>query len=319
MDVTAARDRCESITEAVSRNVVIDDAVLREVLTGFIADGHVLLEDVPGTGKTLTARTLADTLGLSFSRIQCTPDLLPADITGSEVFDEDSRTFDFQPGPLFAHVVLADEINRASPKTQSALLEAMAEGQVSVGNESYPLPEPFFVIATQNPIESAGTFELPAAQLDRFMIKTELGYPDLEGELALLERRADRERRIEPVDTVCTDVDIETIRRAQESIRVRDEVRRYIAQLARATRDDSRISTGVSPRATERIFEATRATAVLHGRDYATPADAKSVMPAVLGHRISLTSDARVNGVTRDTVIDDIRESVSVPKVIDAQ
>lgn len=317
MDISAARDRCEVITDTVASTVIIDETVLRELLTGFLADGHVLLEDVPGTGKTLTARSIADVLGLSFSRIQFTPDLLPADITGSEVYNERTGDFEFREGPLFANVVLADEINRASPKTQSALLEAMAEGQVSVGNESHPLPDPFFVIATQNPIESAGTFELPEAQLDRFMIKTHLGYPDLEGELRLIDRRADRDERIERVGAACSAEDIASIRHAPESIRVRRPVRRYIAELARATREDQRVATGVSPRGTERFFEATRAVAVLNGREFATPDDAKSIMPAVLGHRLSLTSEARVDGVTERDVIADVGNSVSVPKVIE--
>ena len=317
MDTSAARDRYEAIANAVSDTVIIDENALRELLTGFIADGHVLLEDVPGTGKTLTARTVADALGLSFSRIQFTPDLLPADITGSEIFNEESGEFEFQRGPLFANLVLADEINRASPKTQSALLEAMAEGQVSVGNESYALPEPFFVIATQNPIESAGTFELPAAQLDRFMIKTQLGYPDLDGELELLDRRADRNRRIEPVDRICPPEDVAMIRKATEAVEVSEPVRRYVAELARATRTDDRVATGVSPRGTERLFEATRATAIVRGRDFATPDDAKTIMPAVLGHRISLTADARVDGITERMIIDDIRESVPIPRVVE--
>lgn len=315
MSLSAASDHCSGITNTVRDSVVIDEAVVRELLTGFLAGGHVLLEDVPGTGKTLTARTLAGALGVSFSRIQFTPDLLPADITGSQVFDEKTREFEFRQGPLFAHIVLADEINRASPKTQSALLEAMAEGQVSVGNESYDLPTPFFVIATQNPIESAGTFELPEAQKDRFMIKTALGYPDIDGERELLDRRADRDDRETSVEPVCTDEEIELLRRAPEDVTVRPAVRNYIVSLSHATRTDDRVFTGVSPRGTERLFEASRALAVLRGQSYVTPDDIKEMARPVMAHRIALNSDARIDQIDRRTVIEDVLARVEVPKL----
>src|SRR6056297_2183595 len=202
MDVREANEQCESVLDAIGNAVVADREFLETVLLGVMASGHVLLEDVPGTGKTLTARSFATALGLSFSRIQFTPDLLPNDVTGTHVFNEQSREFEFNAGPIFANIVLADEINRASPKTQAALLEAMEEGQVTVDGDTHELPKPFFVIATQNPVEQEGTFPLPEAQRDRFAVKTSLGYPDEEGELELLVRRAARERQSPSVERV---------------------------------------------------------------------------------------------------------------------
>jgi len=202
MDVDEASEACERVLTAVERAVIADRSFLADVLVGILASGHVLVEDVPGTGKTLAARTFADALGLSFSRVQFTPDLLPADVTGTHVFNERTGEFEFNEGPVFANVVLADEINRAPPKTQSALLETMEEGQVTADGETHELPAPFFVLATQNPVEHEGTFALPEAQVDRFMIKTRVGYPDREGERELLRRRGDRETRAPPTETV---------------------------------------------------------------------------------------------------------------------
>ncbi|MFC6725769.1 AAA family ATPase, partial [Halobium palmae] len=235
-DVGAVTELTEEILDEVSGAVIIDRETLRTILTGFVARGHVLLEDVPGTGKTLTAHSLATALGLSFSRIQFTPDLLPADVTGTHVFNEREREFEFQAGPVFANVVLADEINRASPKTQSALLEAMAEGQVTVDGETRQLPEPFFVIATQNPVEQEGTFPLPEAQKDRFIVKTHLGYPDAEGELEIINRRADRTNRTPEAAPVCSESKALTIQNAPESVHAEPDVRQYITDVARATR-----------------------------------------------------------------------------------
>ncbi len=315
MNSQSVERRCREIRENVSRTVIIDDDVLTTILAGFLADGHVLLEDVPGTGKTLTARTLADALGLSFSRVQFTPDLLPSDVTGTEIFNEQSRTFEFQPGPLFANIVLADEINRASPKTQAALLEAMAEGQVTVGNESHELPTPFFVIATQNPIESEGTFELPEAQKDRLMIQTSLGYPTVEGEIELLDRRSERRSSRGDTERVCTPEEIDALRAAPESVRVSDDIKRYIVSLARETRADDRVETGVSPRGTERLFEIARARAAIEGRSYATPDDVKNVASPALAHRLALTPEAKIEGVEKRSVIGDVLESVPVPTI----
>ncbi|MFC4360175.1 AAA family ATPase [Halobium salinum] len=314
-DVRAVAERTGRILDEVSGAVIIDRSTLETILTGFVARGHVLLEDVPGTGKTLTANSLATALGLSFSRIQFTPDLLPADVTGTHVFNEREREFEFQPGPIFSNVVLADEINRASPKTQSALLEAMAEGQVTVDGETRKLPDPFFVIATQNPVEQEGTFPLPEAQKDRFMVKTRLGYPDAEGELEIINRRADRTSRTPEASPVCTESEAAAIQHAPEAVHVEPDVRQYITDVARATRADSRVRTGVSPRGTQRLFEAARARAVVDGRDYVTPEDVKAVAPPVLAHRLVLTADARVGEVEKRDVVADILGQVEVPTV----
>src|SRR6056297_1284805 len=220
MDVTSVRDECEAVLSEVESAVITDREFLETVLVGFLADGHVLLEDVPGVGKTLTARSIATALGLEFSRVQFTPDLLPADVTGTNIYNERDGAFEFSEGPIFANVVLADEINRAPPKTQAALLEAMEEGQVTVDGETYPLPEPFFVMATQNPVEQEGTFSLPEAQLDRFMVKSSMGYPDREGELDLLDRRADRTAQSPSVSSVLDHQRVTALQEIPETVTV---------------------------------------------------------------------------------------------------
>ena len=314
MSTDTTADHCDTVIDTVSSAVIVERETLETVLSGFLARGHVLLEDVPGTGKTLTARSLAGALGLSFSRIQFTPDLLPADVTGTYVFDEQSGDFQFRPGPIFGNVVLADEINRASPKTQAALLEAMAEGQVTIEGRTHELPEPFFVIATQNPIEQDGTFPLPEAQVDRFVVKTSLGYPDGAGERELVDRRAERTDRMPDV-APGPSVDPAALRRAPEAVHVADEVREYVVDLARATREDGRVETGVSPRGTQRLFETARALAVVRGRDYVTPDHVAEIAPVVLAHRLVLTPDARVEDVSKETVVDDLLDDVAVPTV----
>ena len=313
MNTDTAADHCDTVIDSVSGAVVVERETLETLLSGFLARGHVLLEDVPGTGKTLTARSLAGALGLSFSRIQFTPDLLPADVTGTYVFDESTGEFQFRPGPIFGNVVLADEINRASPKTQAALLEAMAEGQVTIEGRTHDLPDPFFVIATQNPIEQDGTFPLPEAQVDRFVVKTSLGYPDAAGERAILDRRADRTDRTPDVEA--GGIDPATLRRAPEAVHVADAVRDYVVSLVRETRDDGRVATGVSPRGTQRLFEAARALAVVRGRDYVTPDHVAEIAPAVLAHRLVLTPDARVEDLTKRDVVGDLLDELPVPTV----
>jgi len=315
MDQPTATKRCERVLDAVGDAVVADRAFLETVLTGILARGHVLLEDVPGTGKTLTARSFADALGLSFSRIQFTPDLLPADITGSNVYDEGTGDFEFSPGPVFANVVLADEINRAPPKTQAALLEAMGEGQVTVDGDTHALPEPFFVLATQNPVEQQGTFGLPEAQRDRFIVKTEMGYPDFGGERELIDRRADRVAKAPSVETVLQGREVPEMQRVLEGIRVDDKLRDYVVALGRATREDDRVDVGVSPRGIQRLFEAARAGAVVDGRDYVVPDDVKRVARPAFAHRLVLTDEAGVRGVDRDDIVADVLDRVDVPAV----
>ncbi|QLG60376.1 AAA family ATPase [Halorarum salinum] len=316
MDAAVAHEHGSAILEEISRAVIVEEDVLRTILTGVMADGHVLLEDVPGTGKTLTARSFATVLGLSFNRIQFTPDLLPADVTGTNVFDEGAGEFEFSEGPLFANVVLADEINRASPKTQAALLEAMEEGQVTVDGETFPLPEPFFVIATQNPVERGeGTFPLPEAQKDRFLVKSSIGYPDEAGELELLDRRSARETSAPTVSRRLDPEDVRRLRRAPERVRVSDDVKQYVVDVVRGTREDPRVDVGVSPRGCQRLFEVARARAAVAGRAYVTPDDVGDVAHPVLDHRLVLTADATVNDVERATVVDDLLEEVHVPTV----
>jgi MoxR-like ATPase len=315
MDLETASGHCSSVLDAVESAVIADRGFLETVLLGVLARGHVLLEDVPGTGKTLTARTIAAALGLSFSRIQFTPDLLPADVTGTHIFNERDRAFEFEEGPVFANVVLADEINRAPPKTQSALLEAMEERQVTVGGETRELPSPFFVIATQNPVEHEGTFALPEAQIDRFAVKATMGYPSYEGEAELLRRRANREARSPTIETVLSPDAVSDLQLVSETVRVDEDLIDYILQITRATREDPRVAVGVSPRGTQRLFETARARAVIAGRDYVTPDNVKTIAQAVLAHRLVLTPDARVSDVAKRDVIQDVLDDVAVPTI----
>ena len=315
MDVSQASTECEAVVETISEAVICEREFLETILVGVVGRGHVLLADVPGTGKTLTAHSVANALGLSFSRIQFTPDLLPADVTGTHIFNEGERAFEFSEGPIFANVVLADEINRAPPKTQAALLEAMEEGQVTVDGETRRLPRPFFVIATQNPVEQEGTFPLPEAQVDRFLVKTSLGYPDKAGEVDLLRRRANREVGTPSVERVLESGHVAALRRVPETVRVDEDLLEYVVALARETRGDGRVEIGVSPRGTQRLFEAARARAVLSGREYVTPDDIKRVARPVLAHRLVLTPDAAVTGVEKVDVIETALESVPVPTV----
>lgn len=313
MDADQASSDCKTILNEITTAIISDREFIETVLIGVIGRGHVLLEDVPGTGKTLTARSIAAALDLSFSRIQFTPDLLPADITGTYIFNKQAQTFDFNEGPIFANIVLADEINRAPPKTQAAMLEAMEEGQVSVGGETHQLPQPFFVIATQNPVEQEGTFPLPEAQIDRFLVKTSIGYPDESGEIEIIHRRRDREKKSPSVETVIDAGRVTELRQVPETIHIDDDLIEYIVALARETRADDRVEIGVSPRGTQRLFEAARAYATLCGREYTVPDDVKRVSQPVLAHRLVLTPDATVNNITKDHIIDSVLDSIQVP------
>ncbi|WP_226004557.1 AAA family ATPase [Natrinema salinisoli] len=303
------------VVERIEEAAVVDREVLHAMLSAVLARGHVLLEDVPGTGKTVTARVIAEAMGLEFKRIQFTPDLLPSDVTGSTVYDDGTGEFEFARGPIFTNVVLADEINRAPPKTQAALLEAMEEGQVSVDGTTYDLPEPFLVVATQNPIEQEGTFRLPEAQRDRFSVKTSLGYPDLEGEMGLLERRANRRSLSPTVDPVVRPDAVRLLQDMTEDVTVDEKVRRYIVELARQTRADQRAEIGVSPRGVQRVFEAARAAALIDGRSYVTPDDVKHLAQPTMAHRIVLTTEATVEGVEGSAVVRHAVNAVDVPAV----
>lgn len=315
MDGDAATDICEQVVETISDVVVVDRDVLETVLTGVLSRGHVLVEDVPGTGKTLTAQSFASALGLSFNRIQFTPDLLPSDITGSHVYREQEGAFEFAEGPIFANVVLADEINRAPPKTQAALLEAMSEGQVSADGTTYDLPDPFFVIATQNPVEQEGTFALPEAQRDRFILKTTLGYPDTEGMATILDRRADRTARTPSPRRVVDGEVVSELQLVPEQVAVDDGIRDYIIDLGETTRADERVEVGVSPRGIQRLFEASRSHALIQGREYVAPDDVKAIVAEAFVHRVVLTADATVRDVSPQAVVADVVDRVEVPAV----
>ena len=315
MDISEASERSEDVIDEVLGAVVADREFVETVLVGVLARGHVLLEDVPGTGKTLTASSIATALGLDFSRIQFTPDLLPADVTGTHVFNERDRSFEFNEGPIFANVVLADEINRAPPKTQAALLEAMQEEQVTVGGETYQLPEPFFVIATQNPVEQEGTFELPEAQVDRFLVNSSIGYPDERGEIELLHRRRDRDVQTPTVEPVLDEASVRDLRQVSEAVHADDDVVEYIAKLGRATRERPRADVGVSPRGVQSLFEAARARAVIKGREYLTPDDVKAVVEPVLAHRVVLTPEASIDNVDKARIVREAVDEVPVPTV----
>jgi len=316
MEIQEARHIAEDVLDEVTSAVVADRTTVRITLTGLFARGHVLLEDVPGTGKTLTARSVANALGLSFARVQFTPDLLPSDVTGTSVFDERTGEFEFSEGPIFANVVLADEINRASPKTQAALLEAMDEKQVTVDGETHELPDPFFVIATQNPVERGqGTFSLPEAQKDRFLVKLSLGYPDKEGALELLQRREHRTTQLPTVEPVVSSSEVDRLGQVPERVRVEPDLKEYIVDVVHATRTDDRVEVGVSPRGCQRLFETVRAYAALNGRSYVVPDDVKAMGPALLTHRIVLTPDTLVDNVDAADVVADVFDSVPVPTV----
>ncbi|WP_254821192.1 AAA family ATPase [Haloglomus halophilum] len=315
MDFADASQRATEVVESVSDVVVTRRSFVETVVTGVVAGGHVLLEDVPGTGKTLTARALATALGLEFSRVQFTPDLLPADVTGSYVFNERDREFEFNPGPVFGNVVLADEINRAPPKTQAALLEAMEEGQVTVDGETHHLPDPFFVIATMNPIEQEGTFPLPEAQIDRFHLKSSIGYPEPDREVEILDRRAERDDDTPTAWQVLTPDDVRELQAVPERVTVDPDLRTYMTRLAQGTRQHPQVDVGVSPRGTQRLFELSRAHAVVQGRDYTTPDDVHEVAQPTLAHRLVLTADARVNDVSQASIVGEVLEEVPVPTV----
>lgn len=287
--------------------------VVRSVLTGLLAGGHVLLEDVPGVGKTVLARSVARSIDCDFRRVQFTPDLLPSDILGVAVYEQRTGAFEFKPGPIFTHVLLADEINRATPRTQSALLEAMNDAQVTVDRTSHQLPSPFFVVATQNPCEFEGTYPLPESQLDRFMLRVRIGYPSAEDEKAVI--LAQRTRHpIDDLDPVLTGSDLECIQRTVREVRLEDSVLEYLLALVRRTRTSKHLTVGVSPRGSVALSRAAQAHAFLNGRDYVLPDDVKALSVPVLAHRvIGPMLDVEGGVDEREQVIQDLVESLQVP------
>jgi len=307
-------ERGGEIVGTLARVIVGKVDVLERILTGILANGHVLIEDYPGLAKTLIARLFAQALNLSFKRLQCTPDLLPADVTGSFLFDQRQARFEFRPGPVFTHLLLADEINRATPKTQAALLEAMQEAQVSVEGESFPLEPPFLVIATQNPIEMEGTYPLPEAQLDRFLMRVSVGYPSADEERQILERRRQRRQDEAQVPAVVSRDEVLAMQRTLEDVFVSDAVERYVVDLVQATRTDHRVALGASPRGALALLKLARAWAVLRGRDFVTPDDVKAMAGSALAHRLILQPELWVSKLSAAQVVNDLLTQVPVPK-----
>lgn len=306
---------CASWRSEVAKVIVGKERVLNEVLIALLANGHVLFEDLPGLAKTLIVRCFAQVLGCQFSRIQFTPDLLPADITGTNVLNRTTGAFELRQGPIFAHTLLADEINRAPPKTQSALLEGMQERQVTIERATYPLPQPFIVFATQNPIEFEGTYPLPEAQVDRFLLRLTVGYPSAEEEQAILARRIARGQDEAVLPTLGSPQLVVGLQKAIEQVHVDDDLQRYMVELVRKTREDGRVEVGASPRGSLALLKASRARAALLGRDYVLPDDVKAIAVPALAHRLILRADAWVKAVRGEEIIRGILDEVPVPKV----
>lgn len=306
----------DRILDELERAVVGKRQVLQLLLTGLLADGHVLLEDVPGLAKTLIARSVAQVTTMDFARVQFTPDLVPGDITGSMVFDPGTGSGAFQPGPIFANLVLGDEINRAPPKTQAAVLEAMEERQVTVDGVSHRLPGPFLVIATQNPIESGGTYPLPEAQLDRFLLKMSIGYPDTESEALILSRRAERKQEAVDLRPVVSGPQLLAMQQAIEHVHIDPTVIDYIVRLVADTRESSRLQAGASPRGSLGLLKVSRAHAALSGRNFVTPDDVRDMAPATLSHRLVLDPDEWLRGTNpQDLVLESLERIPAPPSV----
>jgi len=306
------RDTVKTLVANIETVVLDKSQVIRTALAAVLAGGHVLMEDVPGVAKTMLARSLALSSGCAYNRIQCTPDLLPSDITGVSVFNPKTQEFNFRPGPVFAQILVADEINRATPRTQAALLEAMAEGQVSIDGRTYKLEQPFIVFATQNPVEHEGTFPLPEAQLDRFMMRLSVGYPSITAEAVLLEKT----RVAHPIDVISQVTDAKTLIKMQASIKeifVHEKVREYLLRIVSRTRDSAHLTLGASPRASMMLFRAAQAYAAIAGRAYVLPDDIKALARPVLEHRLALNPESRLRRVTTEAVLKDILKETAVP------
>ncbi|MFP4362371.1 MAG: AAA family ATPase [Spirochaetia bacterium] len=307
------QDRTQDVLKETEKVYVGKSDVISTVLGSVFAGGHVLFEDLPGLGKTLLAHTLAVVLGLDFKRIQFTPDMLPGDITGGYIYSRKSESFELRKGPVFTNILLADEINRASPKTQSALLEAMQEGQVTIEGTTLALPKPFIVLATQNPVEYEGTFPLPEAQVDRFLVRVSLGYPTLKEEVEVLRRKKQGSDPLENVQTVLEAKTLLSIQEAMSTVDMHTDLMEYAARIVRATREDSRITIGASPRGTVALFYLSRAAAAMAGRDYVVPGDIKNAVLPALGHRIVLSPDFWMRKHAETDILEDIGAAVEVP------
>ena len=312
LSFTDVKQLSEKLLDNLEKVIVGKRRVLETTVIGLLSQGHILIEDVPGVGKTFLARSLAKSLGCKFSRIQFTPDLLPSDVTGTSIYNQQTRQFEFRPGPIMGQIVLADEINRATPKTQSALLEAMEERQITVDGSLHLLPDPFMVLATQNPIEYEGTFPLPEAQLDRFLLRIRLGYPELKEEIRVLENQ----QFIHPIETIEPVLSLEELKAMQETVKkvhVSSPVKRYIVEMTRATRANTDIYLGASPRGSLGLYRVGQAQAIVHGRDFVLPDDVKGLAEFVLAHRIVVNPAARLNNLTASQVILEIVRGLPVP------
>jgi MoxR-like ATPase len=301
--------------EEVGKAIIGKRNVLEDVLISILADGHTLLEDFPGTAKSLMVMTFADSLGCKYRRIQFTPDLLPTDITGTYIYDEKDNEFKFRPGPIFANIILADEINRAPPKTQAAMLEAMQERQVSIEGVTHRLPKPFLVMATQNPIEQEGTYPLPEAQVDRFMQKFSMGYPSRADEKEILMRRMGRGKDQVDVNVVTNPEKVIAMQQTVEKVHLNPALLTYIVEIVTRTREDPRVMVGSSPRGSLALFKLSRARAVMQGRDYITPDDVKAICRNALAHRIILKPEPRIRGVLAEDILNKILAEVPVPAI----
>ena len=305
-------DTIDRIAANVGRVIIGKDSAVRLAVVALLSRGHVLVEDVPGVGKTMLARSIAITTGCEFKRVQFTPDLLPSDVTGASVYNQQIGNFEYRPGPVMAQIVLADEINRATPKTQSALLEAMGEQQVTVEGVTHALPSPFMVIATQNPIEYEGTFPLPEAQLDRFFMRISLGYPDPREEVSIMDGRESSD----PIDLLtasCSALEIVELQQYTDSIYIDELIKRYIVEIANATRTHPDTTLGVSPRASINLMKGAKAFAMLQGRDYVIPDDVKAIAVPVMSHRVLLSPSARMRGVNQSNIVEEAMEQIAVP------
>ena len=312
ININQVKDFGQKIIDNLAKIIIGKPETINLTVIGFLCQGHLLIEDVPGVGKTMLARSLAKSLGCSFKRIQFTPDMLPSDVTGVSIFNQNTREFEFRPGPIMAQIVLGDEINRATPKTQSALLEAMEEYQVTVDGITHPLPTPFMILATQNPIEYEGTFPLPEAQLDRFLMRIDLGYTSLSNEIKILELQ----QLQHPIETLEPVAEIDEIKRMQKLVKevyVSPLVERYIVEIVRATREHSEIFLGASPRGSLGLFRVGQARAALLGRDYVLPDDIKYLARNVIAHRIVVNPSARLHELSAGRIIDEILTKIPIP------
>ena len=316
MQIEETSKICNEIIKEVSRHIIGKNDVLRKVILAFLADGHILFEDYPGLAKTMICRSFATTLGCDFNRIQFTPDLLPQDLTGSEIYNQKTNDFEFKPGPIFSDIILADEINRATPKTQSALLEAMGEYQVTVGGNTYPLSQekPFLVVATQNPLELEGTFALPEAQIDRFLALIRIGYPSKEAEKTILTNRINRKKKDFDVSQITDRSTFYKMQRSIENVHVSEEIKEYIVEIVTQTRNMRSVKVGSSPRGSLDLMALIRANAVLNRRDYVIPQDVKDLASTTLAHRMILEISSWLSGTSAESIIENILEKIKAPR-----